>query len=103
MNKLLAHRYLIKQNLIALIGLCLCVYFSYHTVRGERSLMQMYALSQNIETMSLEHNNIKAQRERLEKKVVMMRPGTINKDLLEEQVRLVLGYSHSDEVAILRN
>lgn len=35
--------------------------------------------------------------------MIMMRPGNVDKDLLEEQVRLVLGYRQSDELVFLGN
>lgn len=103
MNKLLAHRYLIRQNLITLIGISLCIYFCYHTIQGERSIVQLISLNQKIDTMSLEETKLENQRMTLEQKVRMLRPGSISKDLLEERARVVLGYKYDDEIAILRN
>lgn len=103
MDKLFHHKYSLRQHLFTLIGIALCIYFGYHIIHGERSITKLMYLSQQIETQSQIGNNLHADRAALEEKVVMMRPGSINKDLLEEQVRLVLGYKHSNELIILDN
>lgn len=61
----------------------------------------MHALELQIETLSKEETALIAQNEQLEKKVSMMRPGTTDKDLLEERVRAVLGYQKPNEFTIL--
>ena len=92
-----------KENLIALICVILALYFSYHVLQGERGVFRLVSLNQQIETMSQEETQFYAERLELEKKVAMMRPGSVNKDLLEEQVRSTLGYRYGDEVVVLSN
>ena len=103
MNKLAQHKYLIRQNIIILIGISLCIYFAYHAIQGERSILRLHALNTQIETMSLKETEIQNQRVTLEKKVRMLRPSSISKDLLEERVRIVLGYKYNDELTVLSN
>ena len=101
MNRFHQKRYLVRQNFVLLIGFCLCAYFSYHMTQGDRSYMHFMSLKNDIEDVTTDHNFLKNERQLLEKKVVMLRPGSINKDLLEERVRLVLGYKHPDEKTIV--
>ncbi|HBR70092.1 MAG TPA: septum formation initiator family protein [Rhodospirillaceae bacterium] len=103
MNKLYQQRFVIRQNLIFLIGLCLTVYFSYHTIQGNRSYLRLMSLNTVISKTQNEYDALRAEREAIEEKVVMMRPGSINRDLLEERARLVLGYRHPDEKTIVAN
>jgi cell division protein FtsB len=103
MNKLFSYSSLFRENLLAVIGVCLCVYFIYHAVAGNRSLMRMHSIEYQIETLSKEETELQAQRAALEKKVAMMRPGTVDKDLLEERVRAVLGYQKPHEFTVLSN
>lgn len=103
MNKLYEHRYLIRQNLMLLIGICLCFYFTYHLIHGGRSVVRLISLGSSIDTMSQKNDVIGGKRLALEEKVKMMRPGSINKDLLEEQVRLTLGYRDENELVIISN
>lgn len=101
MNKLLRQRYYLRQNLILLIGVFLCSYFVYHTVQGQRSLPCLQTLRGEIEALKVEQAAVEAERAALEERVVMLRPGSINKDLLEERARYVLGYRHPNEVAVV--
>ena len=103
MNKLFAHSHLFRENIFAMIGVCLCLYFSYHAVLGNRSLIKNYTLEKQIVTLSQENTTLSHTKENLQKKVVMMRPGSVDKDLLEERVRLVLGYRQADEMVFVSN
>lgn len=66
-------------------------------------MVRLISLGQSIETMSYKSDIITHKRMALEDKVKMMRPGSVNKDLLEEQARLTLGYTHADELVVVRN
>ncbi len=92
MNGRLSYRAYLKQNLIAVIGFSLCFYFCYHLIHGQRSYMRLLVLEKKIERTNAQYETARAAREDLERKVVMMRPGSINKDLLEERIQHVLGY-----------
>ena len=94
---------ILKSNFLAMIGVLLCVYFSYHAISGERSLIRLLSLQQAIKDNAAEKNNVIFERQILEAKVVAMRPGSIEKDLLEERAREVLGYKRPGEVIILRD
>ena len=102
MKKLLDQRYVVKHNFVAIIGFCLCFYFSYHVVSGERSYLRLVSIEHNVERLSHQYDGLSAQRQALENKVVMLRPGSIDPDLLEERARAVLGYQHPDELVVMR-
>jgi len=97
MKTLIRKRYIIKQNLIAIIGFCLCFYFSYHAMLGERSYLRLITLEREVAKVEAEYEVYYAQRSALERRVVMLRPGSIDPDLLEERARYVLGYARPDE------
>lgn len=101
MNKLFQKRTLIHENMVLLIGICLSIYFSYHLMQGNRSYLRLMSLENNIVKLSDEQIQLKAEREQMERKVVMLRPGSINKDLLEERARAVLGYTRADEKVVV--
>lgn len=61
------------------------------------------SLESRISSVTIEHDSLKQQRLAIEKKVVMMRPGSIDRDLLEERARHVLGFRHADELILLQN
>ena len=101
MDKLRNIRYAFRRNLPVLVGVCLCLYFSYHIAFGHRSygrLSQLTEMSQQKETYLAD---LKIERAAIEKKVRMMRVSSLSIDMLEEQIRFILGYNHSDELVVL--
>ncbi len=103
MNTFRAHSLFVKEHLIATICILLCLYFSYHILNGERGVLRVVALEKKIETLSQTQTSLASEKAELEKKVTMLRPGSIDKDLLEERVRLTLGYRYDNEYSILSN
>ncbi len=103
MKRLIEKRYILRRNLMAIIGLCLSFYFCYHLVAGQRGYLSLMSLEHNIEQVSAEYKTNKVERDVLERRVVMLRPGSIDRDLLEERARHVLGYRYADELILMDN
>ena len=101
MRQLLEHNDLVRKNLLTLVGLGLCFYFSYHLLQGERSYFRLLSLEQNIADMKIKNEKLKADHQALESRVSMLRSGSIDKDLLEERARIVLGYRNKGEKDIM--
>lgn len=102
MNDFFRRKLFIRQNLPVLIGLCLCFYFSYHSIYGDRSFLRLMSLSSLVTQSQAEYDGIKTQRIVLERKVAAMRPGSLSKDMLEERARVLLGYRRVGEMEIVR-
>lgn len=96
-------RYVLRRNMLAIIGICLSFYFSYHLVAGHRGYFRLMSLEHQIASVTADYEALKTEREAVEKKVIMMRPGSIDRDLLEERARYVLGYNYADEFVLLQN
>lgn len=90
-----------KQNIPLFIGVCLCIYFSYHIAFGRYSYPQLVSLQPVSVVKAHELDLLKQKKASLEQKVTLMRPATLSSDLLEEQIRYVLGYNKSGEIVIL--
>lgn len=101
MKKLLQQRNLVRRNIVTLIGFGLFFYFSYHLVLGNRSAMRYLTLQQSITAVEAKTQELEKERGELEVKVSMLRPGSVNKDLLEERARLVLGLRRQGEVDVM--
>ncbi len=82
-------------------GVCLCLYFSYHTVSGHRSYSLLSDLTSVYQAKEAELLSLQAESASVEYKVAGMRPGSISADMLEERVRLMLGYKRVDEIVVL--
>lgn len=101
MKRLIEQRYLVKQNFLAFIGLCLCVYFSWHAIAGERGIIRLYELNHAISEISQDVSALKGERIALEGRVVRLRPASMDRDFLEERIHSVLGLYRPDEQVIL--
>ena len=101
-NKIARYRRF-RENLIPMIGICLCVYFSYHLILGKRSYQQHLSLSSTIIQQEFVLSVLQDKRYGVETKVKMMRPGSLDYDLLSERIRHVLGYKFADEAVVLSN
>ncbi|MBM3518648.1 MAG: septum formation initiator family protein [Alphaproteobacteria bacterium] len=82
----------------ALIG----VYFGYHLVQGDRGLVAWLDLSQRIKRSETRLEVLSAERAERERRVALLRPDSLDRDLLDEQARRLLGVGHADEVVLLR-
>lgn len=101
MKKLSTIRTILKRNIPLCIGMLLSVYFSYHLIAGERSLINHKELTEIVSIKEQNLQALKSKKAKLENKVAMLRPDTISADLLDERVRYILGYQHKDEIALL--
>lgn len=101
MRQLLEHNDLVRKNILTLVGLGLCFYFSYHLLQGERSYFRLLSLQQNVTDMKKQNESLKLEHEALETRVSMLRSGSIDKDLLEERARIVLGFRNQGEKDIM--
>lgn len=77
-------------------------YFGFHAWHGEYGIYSKYALEERTVAMQKQLDSIRGQRVALETRVRLLRDGSIEKDMLDEQARRSLNLSHNDELVILR-
>lgn len=83
------------------IGMTVVVYFAYHAVQGDRGLLALGKLRGEVETLQAEVLDVRSARLELQKKVHMLRPDSIDPDLLEERARVLLGFGHPEELVVI--
>ncbi len=76
-------------------------YFGFNAYHGEYGLYSRIQLEEQKSVLNKQLGAITAEREALEKRVSLLRDGTIEKDMLDEQARRALNLSHPDEVTII--
>jgi len=86
---------------LPVLGVCVVLYFAYHAVQGDRGIRSLLDYESRVEKTKLQLAQIKAQRERLEHRVYLLRSDSLDPDLLEERARAVLNFAHPDEIAII--
>lgn len=91
-----------KVNKIWLPLFCITLssYFFYHSLSG-RSGLEAHEFTQlKHARLELKLADMKAERKELEKRVLLLKAGTIEQDMLDEQARYHLNLIQEDEIAI---
>jgi cell division protein FtsB len=101
MSTVLPRRYVLRQNWVMILGIVLCLYFAYHLVLGERSYVRLIGLRHAIARTEVDIVAANQAHASLEKQVEMLRPGSLNRDYLEERARLMLGYRSADDIDVM--
>ena len=92
-----------RQVAGSFLGGILVAYFLFHMVQGERGLFAWVQLNQQIDQEERENKNLLAERVAWENKIKLMRTESLDADLLDERVRLMMGFSNKDEAVIFLN
>lgn len=93
----------IWKPFLSVISTCAILYFFYHSVSGDHGILSLIKLNQEIEQTQEALQIAHAERISLEQKVSMMREDSLNVDLLDEQVRRVLGFVGKKETVYIIN
>ncbi|MDZ4792042.1 MAG: septum formation initiator family protein [Hyphomicrobiales bacterium] len=95
---------MIRKKLILLlaVNLGLCGYFTYHAVNGRHGLEARMGVEARVKSLEAELKLIKAEREGLERRAAAMTDGPAgDRDLIEEQARVILNFSHPADIIML--
>jgi cell division protein FtsB len=93
----------LRNIVIPVACLGVMVYFAYHAVHGDHGLYSSWRLQTRVETLRVERDELVAVREDLEHKVGLMRPESIDPDMLDEQARATLNLAHPNDITIFRD
>lgn len=91
----------IRQIVGPVIGVSVVAYFAYHTVHGDRGLVALTHLQSEVARAQSTLDQVRAEREELERRTRLLRPDSLDPDLLDERARAVLNQSHPDDLIIL--
>src|SRR5262249_49303909 len=86
-----------RHVLVPFVCAALVAYFGYHAVQGDRGLVAWWKLRYELEQVQAEHQDTSAQRDALEHRVSLLRPESLDPDMLEERARIMLGFVHPDD------
>ena len=75
-------------------------YFSFNAYSGNRGLRARQDLDQQIMELSAELEALKAERAAWERRVSLLRPESIDPDMLDERARVLLNYADPRELTL---
>lgn len=90
----------LQQIVGPIIAITLLGYFVYHIIQGERGFLSWMRLKQKIATLEHKLEQVKDEQSALEQRVYLMRPDSLDPDMLEEQARKYLNYGDKEEITI---
>ena len=76
-------------------------YFVHHAQIGSRGLDAKRVLTAEVQTLSAELDAAKADRAVWERRIALLRSDQIDRDLLEERGRVMLGRVHRNDLVII--
>ena len=80
----------------------LFLYFGYHLVHGDRGYFARKGVETKLAAAEQKLARKSAERETLENRVRLMRPESLDLDLLDERARVVLGYMKPEERVVVQ-
>ncbi|MFO1089948.1 MAG: septum formation initiator family protein [Hyphomicrobiales bacterium] len=75
-------------------------YIGWHIQHGPRSLENRAQIEEKIAGLEKQRDDIRQERQRLEKKVALLRPDSVDPDLLDELARGTLGYGAKGDIVL---
>ena len=87
----------------SVLAVFIVVYLVYHVISGDRGLIAWWRLSQEAVVTQAKVKITEAQRRTLERRVRLLHPGSLDRDMLEERARVMLNYGHAEDIVILEN
>ncbi len=84
-----------------LLWMLVAFYMGYHTLHGDRGLYSLMRDRREMTQLQDELAKTKTQREKVELRVSHLRDNSLDRDLLDEQMRRMMGVMHKGEIVIL--
>lgn len=89
--------------IVPAIAVVFISYFGYHAFHGDYGIHAAKKLADRAEALRVELAEVRAERADMERRLAMLRDGTIERDMLDEHARRALNVAREDEVVIYRS
>ncbi len=100
MGLLAALRSRMREVVWPVVGISAMFYFAYHAVEGDRGLVSWWRLSHEVELAKTLKLEVASERSDLERRVRLLSPTSLDPDMLDERVRLMLNYTRPNEIVV---
>nr|WP_256372715.1 septum formation initiator family protein [Roseibium sp. RKSG952] len=78
------------------------VYFGFHALNGELGLVGRARIEHQVRELEVRLKAVTSERQELVARVSLLRPESLDPDMVDERARLNLNLVHQDELVILR-
>lgn len=83
--------------LVTLGSFGLFMYFGFHLLHGDMGYFALRGVNLKLAEAQQKHDALKEAREALENRVRLLRPDSLDLDMLDERARVVLGFVRPEE------
>jgi len=91
-----------KRVGFALLNVSVMVYFGYNVIIGDLGLLSRWRLADEVSQLEYKLDKLNQRRKQLEQKVSLVRPESLDPDMLDERARIILNLAHPNDITILR-
>lgn len=88
---------LTRKSVFNGIILLMLLYFIFHSIYGSRGIIAYFQLQAELEHSHAKLEKLRAERLEIENRTKLLRPGSLDKDMLDEKIRNILGLSQTKE------
>ena len=92
---------LMRGMILPIVCFGFVFYFGYYGLHGNYGLFALIRLDQTVALKEQELAVVEAERDGLERRVTLLRPESVDPDMLDEQARATLGFTAPEELTIL--
>lgn len=90
----------LSQAWLAGVWIFLVAYFAFHAFQGDNSLAALKQLEAQEVELAVLADDVRQRRMVFEQRTAALSGASIDPDMLEEQVRRRLGFTHPDEIVV---
>jgi cell division protein FtsB len=90
----------LKPLLVPACCLLVLGYFAYHAVEGSYGLYAPGKLQDRVAELEAELDAVRAERAKVEEHVALMRPGSLEQDMVDERARQALNMADAKDIVL---
>lgn len=92
----------LRRLVIPAAAMAALAYFGFHALNGELGLVGRARIEHQVNDLQAELNRLVAERAELVARVSLLRPESLDPDMVDERARLNLNLVHANDLTILR-
>lgn len=86
-----------RKSVFNILIFSLLLYFVFHSIYGSRGVIAYFKLQSELSRMEVSLAALHSDRLEIENRTKLLRPGSLDRDMLDEKVRTVLGVAAPSE------
>jgi cell division protein FtsB len=90
----------VRPLLLPLCCLFIMGYFAYHAVEGDYGLFALGKLKERVASLEADLAKARSARARMERHVALMRPESLDRDMIDERAREALNMANAKDIVI---